>query len=203
MKNLTLTLAALFVAALSFATGNEGEPTKYTVESGKSTINWVGEKVTGSHMGILGVRSGNITVNRGIIETAEIVIDMTSIVVTDEGMSDDMKGKLKGHLESPDFFSVSDHNTATFALTSFIPNRDKGGDNYTVTGKLTIKGITQDISFPATVMMKDGMIMANADFTFDRTKWDIRYGSGSFFDGLGDKMIYDDVKINFQLTAKS
>ena len=200
MKNFTFTLAALMIAAFTFA-GTPGGPDNYTVDTKKSALNWVGEKVTGSHMGTIDIRSGNITVNRGMIETAEITIDMTSILVTDEGMSEDMKGKLKGHLDSPDFFNVAEHASATFSLTAFMPDRAKGGNNYTVTGKLTIKGISQEITFPATVDMKDGMIMANADLTFDRSKFDIRYGSGSFFDGLGDKMIYDDVKINFSLVA--
>ena len=118
-------------------------------------------------------------------------------------MNDEYKGKLVGHLNSPDFFNVAEHGTATFNLSKFEAKKGENGANYLVTGKLTIKGITQDISFPATVTMKDGEVIVEAKVLIDRTKWDIKYGSGSFFDSLGDNMIYDDMEIDFRLVAKA
>ncbi|MEL6590748.1 MAG: YceI family protein [Bacteroidota bacterium] len=70
-------------------------------------------------------------------------------------------------------------------------------------GNLTIKGISQEISFPAMVNITDNALTAKASFTIDRTMWNIRYGSGKFFDDLGDKVIYDDIELSLDLNAKS
>lgn len=198
-----MTMAIAAISFASYATGGDEKGKTYTVDTKQSTLKWVGEKVTGSHYGSVTLQSGELSVEKGMIETASIVMDMNTITVEDEGMSDDMKGKLLGHLKSDDFFSVANHNSANFTLTSFKPQKGENGANYVITGQLTIKGKTDEISFPAKVTMKDDMIQAEAKLTFDRTKWDIRYGSGSFFEGLGDKMIYDDVQIEFNLVARS
>lgn len=195
---------AFAVAALGVFAGNGDEKGKtMNVDAANSTVSWKGKKVTGEHYGSIDIKEGTLTVEKGMIETATVTIDMTTIQVLDEGMDEGAKGKLKGHLESDDFFSVEKHTTATFQLTSFQPAKGTSGNNYIITGKLTIKGKTNDISFPAKVTMEDGMVRAEASLTFDRSLWDIRYGSGSFFDGLGDKMIYDDVEIDFVLIANS
>lgn len=203
MKTITMTLAFALAAMLAFAGNGDEKGTTMKVDAAKSSVSWKGKKVTGEHHGAITIKEGTLTVEKGMIETAVISIDMTSITVLDEGMDDGTKGKLKGHLESDDFFSVEKHNTATFQLTSFKPAQGTSGNNYMITGKLTIKGKTNEISFPAKVTMEDGMVRAEASLSFDRSNWDIRYGSGSFFDGLGDKMIYDDVEIDFVLVANS
>lgn len=201
MKKVFLTLMTAFAAFAMSAT--EGGPERLQVNTTQTTINWVGKKVTGSHQGVLSLKSGFVSMVDGKVDAAKIVIDMTTIKCTDEGMDAETKGKLVGHLSSPDFFNVAEHNTAEFILTSFKSQKGENGANYLVTGKLTIKGITQEISFPAKVTMKEGSMVAEANLTIDRTKWDIRYGSGSFFDGLGDKVIYDDMEISFKLVANS
>lgn len=200
MKHYVLGLALLLASGASFA--QEGA-SNMNVNTAESSLTWVGKKVTGSHEGSISILEGSVQVNRGLIENALVTIDMTSITVSDEGMSDDMKGKLTGHLNSADFFNVAEHDKAMFQLTSFAPV--KGGDksDYLITGTLTIKGISNSISFPAKVTFDKGMMRAEASLTFDRSKWNIRYGSGSFFDGLGDKMIYDDVEIAFVLVARN
>ncbi len=199
MKTLAITLALALIGSTSFA--NDGNGDKYTVQTKASTLNWVGKKVGGSHTGTIAIKEGTLTVANGKIETALVTIDMTTIRVTDEGMDDGTKGKLVGHLNSPDFFNVEEHTTAKFQLTAFTPIQSSTVANYTVTGKLTIKGITHEITFPAIVRMSEGRIEASANLTFDRSKWDVRYGSGSFFDNLGDKVIYDDVQIGFNFVA--
>lgn len=199
MKTLAITLALALIGSTTFA--NDGNGDKYTVQSKSSTVNWVGKKVGGSHTGTIAIKEGTLTLANGKIETALVTIDMTSIKVTDEGMDDGTKAKLTGHLNSPDFFNTEEHTTALFQLTSFTEIKNSTVANYTVTGKLTIKGITQEITFPAIIRMSDGRVEASANLTFDRSKWDIRYGSGSFFDNLGDKVIYDDVQIGFNFVA--
>ncbi len=199
MKTLVITLALALIGSTTFA--NDGNGDKYTVQTSSSTVNWVGKKVGGSHTGTIAIKEGTLTVANGKIETALVTIDMTTIMVTDEGMDDGSKGKLTGHLNSPDFFNVAEHTTAKFQLTSFKAITGSTVANYTVTGKLTIKGITNEITFPAIVRITDGRIEASANLSFDRSKWDIRYGSDSFFDNLGDKVIYDDVQIGFNFVA--
>ena len=163
---------------------------------------WKGEKVTGEHTGTIGIKEGHIMLADGTPTSAIIVIDMKTIVVTD---IEDPKSnaRLTGHLNSSDFFNVEEHSTGTFEAKSFTPisgAKDREA-NYTLSGKLTLKGITHDISFPAYIAVENGKLNATGKLTFDRSKYDIRYGSGSFFDGLGDKMIYDDFELSINLSS--
>jgi polyisoprenoid-binding protein YceI len=108
-------------------------------------------------------------------------------------------------MKSDDFFSVEKHPTATFKATGFgINTNAKAGEpNYTVRGELTIKGITNVVSIPARITQEGENMRTVADFTIDRSKWDIRYGSSSFFEGLGDKAIYDDIKFTLNMVTKA
>lgn len=202
-KNLLATLAFSLTALLTFASGGEEkESQSFKVDKKSSTIEWRGEKVTGYHTGTVDISEGEMNVEDGIIKSGKFTIDMTSIKNTD--LEDEgMKNKLIGHLKSDDFFSVSTHQSASFNLTSFRPMKvDENGNNYMVKGELTIKGITNEISFPANVKIEGNQLVAKADVTFDRSKWNVRYGSGSFFDSLGDNMIYDDVQIKLNIVGK-
>lgn len=175
----------------------------YKVDVAKSDVKWHAKKVTGEHMGTIALKSGQMLVNGNKITGGTFVIDMNSIACTDIKDAE-YNQKLVGHLKSDDFFSVEKHNTATFKITGVKPiaKAAAGQPNYTVTGDLTIKGITNPISFPATVSVKDGVASAKADVTINRAKYDIRYGSNSFFDNLGDKAIYDDFVVTLDVTAK-
>jgi len=176
----------IFISATLLASGPSSTP----VNVEESTVNWVGKKVTGEHSGDIKLRSGNLEFDKGILTGGEFVIDMTSINTTD------MKGggadKLNGHLKSDDFFGVEKYTTATLKITSVTQNRS---GNYSITADLTIKDITKSITFDAVV----GKNEAKAKLIVDRTLYDIRYGSGSFFEGLGDKMIYNDFELNIVL----
>lgn len=203
-KTMMMAMAVMLTTGLAVANGPGGDKTVYTIDVAKSTVIWKGEKITGEHTGTLVLAGGTVVANGDMVASTDLILDMTSIVVTNiEDRTDN--GKLVGHLKSEDFFSVAKNPTASFNATSFkaIQGARKDEANYTVTGELTIKGITNTISFPATIVVKDGLLTANAKATFDRTKWNIRYGSGSFFDGLGDNVIYDDVTFEFQLVAKA
>ena len=159
----------------------------------KSWLRWKGEKVTGNHFGPLKLEKVSLDVKKGLISGGEFVVDMDSIDCED--MTGKWKKKLVTHLKSDDFFSVKKYKTSTLKLLG--SKKLKNGD-LKVKGLLKIKGIEKPINF---VVRKKG-ISYIGDLVFDRTKYDIRYKSGSFFKGLGDKMIYDNVKLSFAIQLK-
>lgn len=189
---LTLTISIFFIA-------NNATAQTFKIQEGSKLL-WTGNKVSGSHNGDIVVKSGSLVNDEGKI-SGDFVIDMTTINTLD--LEGDYKGKLDGHLSAPDFFNVAEHPTATFEITKVRPVRVLEGSNDThkITGNLTIKGISNEIEFPASVKFDGDKFMANAAFDIDRTKWDIKYGSGGFFDGLGDKMIYDDIEFELSLVG--
>ncbi|WP_411767774.1 YceI family protein [Winogradskyella sp. A3E31] len=155
----------------------------------ESKIVWNGYKVTGEHEGTISLKSGHLNFDDENLTGGSFVIDMTSITVTD--LSGGGKAKLEGHLKSDDFFGVEKHPEAKFVINKATKN----GDSYDVTGDLTIKGITNPISF---TMAVNGNI-ATAALKVDRAKYDVKYGSSSFFDNLKDKAIYDEFDLNVTL----
>lgn len=175
----------------------------YNVEVAKSDVKWHAKKVTGEHMGNIALKSGQMTIDKNKVTGGTFVVDMSSITCTDIKDAE-YNGKLIGHLKSDDFFSVEKHPTATFQITNVAPiaKAAAGKPNYNVKGNLTIKGITNPIEFPAIITVKGGVATAKADVTVNRAKYDVRYGSNSFFEGLGDKAIYDDFTISLNVSAK-
>lgn len=201
MKKLLSLALAIAVSGAAIAAGN-GKTIK--VKADKSSVKWEAKKVTGAHNGSINVSSGFVTLDGGKLTGGEVAIDMKSIVCEDIKDAEYNK-KFVGHLFSDDFFSVSNHPTATLKITKVVYNaKAKAGEpNATITGTLTIKGTAKPVTFPATVTTKGDMLMANGKITIDRTEYDVRYGSGKFFDNLGDKMIEDNFVINFNLTASN
>ncbi|MFY0606153.1 MAG: YceI family protein [Cyclobacteriaceae bacterium] len=189
-------LQAIIFSLASLLSPLEETQATYTVDTDKSQVEWVGKKVTGQHNGTVNLKSGSLDFSAGKLEGGTFTIDMTSLVSTD--LSGEYKGKLEGHLKSDDFFGVENFPTATFVVTKAVP---QGPGKYKVVGDITIKGKTEEIQFPVTLEEKDGMITGTADMTIDRSKFDIRYGSGSFFDDLGDKTIYDDFELSVKISA--
>lgn len=193
MKHTFLTgifaLAALVLAA--FVAPKE----TYKINTSASTIGWVGKKVTGQHNGTVKVAGGTLEVTNGKITGGEFSIDMNSIVCED--LKDAAtNAKLIGHLKSDDFFSVANHPTATFKIKHANPGAVKDGKQmYRIAGNLTIKGITKHVEFDAETKTEGNKMMAMAAFKIDRSKWDIKFGSGSFIEDIGDKMIYDDIEL--------
>lgn len=168
----------------------------YKVDTEESTLGWVGKKVTGKHYGVVNIKSGSIDYSENKL-SGNFTIDMTSIEAQD--LQGEYKTKLENHLKSDDFFSVEKNPTSSLKVNKA---ESLGNGKYNITGDLTIKGVTNPITFPATVTVIDGVLRADANITFDRSKWNVKYGSGSFFEGLGDKMIYDDVSMSLSLIAK-
>lgn len=202
MKTLLTTLTASLIALTLFANGGETEGKTMKLNTEKSTIFWTGKKLTGQHTGTLNFNKGNVTVSNGMLTSIKTNLNMESIIVSD--IEDpEYNTKLTRHLHSPDFFSTEEHPVGKFESTSITPIEGATGreHNITVKGNLTLKGITKPVEFPAFVKINDNQLVANGEITIDRSKWNIRYGSDSFFEGLGDKAIYDDIELNFVVLA--
>ncbi len=202
-KTTMLFIAAATITAFAFAFTNPKQKhlTTYAVDTKATTATWLGKKVTGQHEGKISISSGSIINNHNTITGGTIEFDMNSITctdLTDKGYND----KLIGHLKSEDFFSTAKNPTAKFEITkvtiqaSLVPDND-----FNVTGKLTIKGITNEITFPAKIKMDEKTIVVIAKIVINRTKFDIKYGSASFFETIGDKAISDDFELNINVVA--
>lgn len=178
---LSLALALVFGATAIATEPIDGEKKEIKTES--SSITWKAYKVAGGHTGTINLKEGHLMFDGDKLTGGEFVVDMTSLVTTDD--MGDSKAKLEGHLKSDDFFGVETHPTSKMIITSA---KSFNENSYTVTGDLTIKGITKPITFVISTFDNK----AAATLKVDRAKYDVKYGSGSFFENLGDKTIYDE-----------
>ena len=179
IKNLAMAIVVAFIT-FSFTTIEEE---KKEIKTDKSKVFWKGYKVSGSHEGTINLQSGFLTFNEDKLTGGEIVIDMTTLTSTD--LEGEYKGKLEGHLKSDDFFGVETYPTATLVFKNVEVS---GKNSYTVIGDLTLKGKTNSITFNISIYGSK----ASVSLKIDRSKYDVKYGSASFFDGLKDKVIYDE-----------
>ncbi len=173
-------------------------PQTYNVDVNSSTIVWKGYKVTGEHTGTVKVKNGNLAFTDGKLTGGSFDVDMNSITCTD--LDSEYGGKLVGHLKSDDFFGTAKFPTSKFVITRVIPQDTKG--NYKIIGNLTIKETTKEVKFFANLTESNGLVNATGKITVDRSEYNVRFGSGSFFDNLGDKTIYDEFDLNISLVAK-
>lgn len=175
----------------------------YTVDAASAKLGWTGSKlVGGSHTGFISLTEGTIDVLNGNIVSGSFTVDMNSITNTD--LTDaEYNAKLVGHLKAADFFNVDSFKTSTFVISGVAVASDSLGNTHTISGDLTIKGITRNISFPAKVSISNGLLNLMAAFQINRTDWGIKYGSGNFFEGLGDNVINDNVDFTLNLTANA
>lgn len=174
---------------------SEGMDVVYTVDAASSTVTWKGSKAIGkSHVGGIDISEGSLTLVENQLVSGLFILDMNSLTSGDNGGT-----RLLDHLKSEDFFGVANYPTATLVIYSA---ESLGGDQYKVQGELTIKDKTNPIEFTATATEADGQVTASADIVFDRAQFDVQYGSGSFFSGLGDDLINDEVEMTVQLVAK-
>jgi polyisoprenoid-binding protein YceI len=164
-----------------------------------SKLTWKGYKPSGSHNGTINLKEGSLNFDGKNLKGGKFTFDMTSIDVSDIPKTDEYYGKLVGHLTSPDFFDTKQFPTGTFEITKVT----KGDIVSTVQGNLTLKGITKNISFPASISEKGGVVtfLSNA-IKVDRTDFGIKYKSKKFFDNLKDKFVNDLFDITFEVTAK-
>jgi polyisoprenoid-binding protein YceI len=202
MKNTILAIALAAITSVSFATEKEKENGTYKVNTTSSTIGWVAKKIGGQHNGKIALNTGVLTVKEGMISGGKVQINMNSITCDD--LTGEYNEKLIGHLKSDDFFGVKKFATSEFVIKKVTAIKDAkaGEQNYKISGDLTIKGITHPIEFPANIVVKENAVVAVGEAKVDRSKFDVRYGSTSFFDNLGDKAIDNDFFIKFNLVAR-
>lgn len=163
-----------------------------SVDATKSKLEWTGKKLGGEHYGEILISTGQLTFKKGKLTGGSFEIDMTSINCID--ITDTKSNKrLVDHLKSEDFFSVARFPKSTLVITKV---QVKSPNEYTITGALTIKGKTNEIEFPASVK---GQTEAEANLVFDRSKYDVKFGSQSFFENIGDKLVYDEVEMKVKL----
>ena len=194
MKKIFLTIALAIITAFSFATNPHIDNVRVNAEN--STIKWMGSKVASSHEGTVTIQKGMLMIDHGDLVGGQFSIDMTSISNTD--MEGRKKERLEWHLKNADFFDVEQFPLAMIT----IAKAEKGeGNFYKIVADLTIKGITHSVTFPAKVEINGLNFSARAKIKIDRTKWDIKYGSNTFYD-LGDRAIYNDFLLKFQLLPK-
>jgi polyisoprenoid-binding protein YceI len=182
LKSIVLALLIVFSAAIISA------QTK-NVDVSKSSIVWTGKKVTGFHEGTINLKDGSLVFKGKALVGGTFNVDMTSLIVTDL-QSGQGKEKLEGHLKEDEFFGTDKFGTATLVFKRLSV---KSPNVYAVTADLTIKGITKPVTFNLATTANT----ATTKVVIDRTKYNIKYGSGSFFDNLGDKVIND----NFDLAV--
>jgi polyisoprenoid-binding protein YceI len=187
MKN----LKSIVLAFVAFATISATAQKTVKVDASKSTINWVGKKVTGKHEGTVNLKDGALVFEGKKLVGGNFTVDMTSITVTD--LEGGMKGKLEGHLKADDFFGTDKYETSKLVFKKIAT---KENNTYTIYADLTIKDKTNEVVFDIAVKDKT----ATADVVINRTKYGIEYGSGSIFDGLGDKAINDDFTLKVVLS---
>lgn len=208
LKISSLVLFAGLASPMAFAEHKPGHAKKaakgasevYTLDTGASYLGWEGTKVTGKHDGRVSLKGGTVELKDNAVVGGAFDIDMTSIKVEDIKDAE-TNAKLVGHLKSDDFFSVEKNPTASFKIKSVHPKKSDGG-THEITGDLTIKGHTNQLVFPATITVQDGTVEAVGKASVDRTKYEVRYGSGKFFKGLGDKVIHDNFTVEMHLSAK-
>lgn len=209
MKNLTLSLAALaLIAAFVLNSCKSEAPTEevveveaiesgitgqFMVDPSASSIEWLAKKVTGEHFGTVKIADGKFTIKNSMIEAGTIIIDMNSIVVTDIE-DEEMNAKLTGHLNSEDFFNTAVYNEAKLNIVA--------ADESYAKAELTIKNVTELVKFPVRIYEEEGKVHVAGELEVDRTLFDIKYGSGKFFENLGDKAIDDVFTLKFNIVAQ-
>ena len=192
MKKLISTITLCTAVILFMAFTKPAKTEAFKVDTELSSIDWIGRKVTGQHTGKIKITSGEVLMNGKAVKGGSFVMDMTSITSDSE--------RLTGHLKTDDFFSIEKNPTSKFMITKVTA---AGKDRINITGNLTIKGITESITFPASVKMQGGSLVAIAkNVLVNRAKFDIRYGSKSFFNDIGNKAIDDDFELGINLVAK-
>ena len=199
MKKFNFVFAILLLfTSMSFLSAQDVK-----VDNAASKVNWTGFKILGKHTGSINITSGNLKFEEEKLISGEFEIDMTSIMCTD--LDEETGKKLVGHLSSDDFFGVEAFPTAKLKIKKsvFYGKQKAGHDVYKIIADITIKGVTKEIKFTANVVNNENSrLIARAEVEIDRTDFDIKYGSGTFMDNLGDNTIYDEFKLNVILVGQ-
>ncbi|WP_272148827.1 YceI family protein [Tenacibaculum aiptasiae] len=180
-----------------------------SINIAKSAIIWKGHKILGSHTGEIKLKNAGLTFDNGTLTKGSFIVDMNTIKAVElmkdgdddeeekennEGEEHDDRDDLANHLKNEDFFDTNKYPEATFT----IKQATKNGDSYKITGDMTIKGITKEISFDATISEQT----LKSHLKINRTDFGIKYGSGSFFKNLGDNIIKDQFDLIISLVIE-
>lgn len=172
-----------------------GDENYMPVDPKQTEVAWKGSNSFGAHEGFVSVSKGELKIENNRIVGGTVEVDMRTI----EDESHKNNSGLIQHLKDPDFFEVQKFPAATITISKV---EYVSGEDISVTGNLTIKGITNPVSFPAKVNVKDGIVTANGKLVIDRTHWGIRYKSGKFFGAVADQTISDDIEFRIKLVAR-
>lgn len=193
----SIVLPAILLVTLLFAAFRKVDKIAglYKTDHSRSGVTWIGKKVIGGHNGTIAIKDGSVHYNGNTITSGSFTIDMSTIKCLD--LEGENKGKLEHHLMSPDFFEVSKYPLTTFKIKKIVKGN---GTQATVTGTLTIKDISREISFPVTMQAADGRIDITAkDIKIDRTAYGVKFASKSLKSTMSDKAIDDNFMIGFSL----
>lgn len=195
----TLLAAVFAITSMGAMAQNKPATATYNVDPEATKITYVGKKVTGQHTGNVKVKTGKLVFTGEELTGGEIIVDMNTLTSTD--ITDpDTNAKYVGHMKSPDFFNVEKYPEAKLTVKKTKYDQKKGLE---VIGDLTMVGQTKPVEFIVTDWKKTDSVVTGKSFVkVNRTKWGLKYGSGSFFKGLGDKAIDDEFTLNIELTAK-
>lgn len=176
----------------------------FKVDTAASGVRFTGHGVGKNHPGEFSFSSGHVTIANNQVAGGEFTINIKSM---DLEQKDAMfQQKLKPHLLSGDFFDAEKFGSAQFVITKVEPYNSNSADtsiiegaNFNVSGNLTLKDVTKNITFPAKIVLDDNNVNAKANFDIDRRQWQMNYGNDK---SLGDKFISETVNINLDLQAK-
>ncbi len=171
----------------------------YQVDTEASTVRWVGKKILGEHYGTLQLHEGMVMLEEGKLQGGNFTIDMRTLVNQD--LEGGQREKLEDWLRSKEMFYVERYPFVVFEITS-VQSLDEN-QQYQLEGELIIKGVSHRISFPANVRKEGKTFMAEAELIFDRTRWNLNYGSGGVIGGLGNFAIEDEVSVQISLQANA
>jgi polyisoprenoid-binding protein YceI len=160
---------------------------KYLITPQTSKIEFIGSKVTGSHNGSFGDFSGQIDY-AGTPEQSHV-----NIAIKADSLTTDTPDLTK-HLKTADFFDVAKFPEATFVSTSIKPGGEKGA-SHTITGNLTLHGVTKAVTFPATISVTPDVATVDSTFSINRKDFGINYA------GQADNLIRDDVVLKLTIRA--
>lgn len=203
-------LKTLFIAiTMGLSLAVSAKEVKKSINTDASVVSWMGKKkiVNDSHNGKIKVKEGSVVFDKkGQPQSAEVVIDMATI--TNEDLKDKKYNqKLVSHLSNADFFDVTKYPTSVLSIKSFekvkADKEAKDLNLYKAIGELQIKDKKQPISFEVSITQDKGIHKGLGKLTIDRTLWDVKYGSDSFFKGLGDKVIANEMDFDFELVTKN
>lgn len=178
--------------------------TQASVDLNSSIINWKGFKTftNDSHLGTISIQEGEFQLENGKLVGGRFVIDMNSIVCTD--LEDETyNAKLVNHLKSNDFFAVDSFPTATFEITNVVEevNSEKG-TSHLISGNLTIRGITKNITFPANVTVdENGVSLSAPEFGVNRTEFNVMFRSSGVAGVLKDQLIDDNMLLTINVNS--